>query len=397
MDKKWVAYVGPIKFPWGQAASKRVRGNAQAIVELGYDVIVASGEKTSPVRRLEEASSGATLSWCGLGELRESGRSLGKLLHQLFFCGRRTVKWLDRQEKKPDFVIVYGGLSTFAWHVRRWCRANNVPVIIDLVEWYDPSQMLGGRFGPFYLSSCVAMKWIYPRFDGAITISTFLDSHFKKNYPTVIAPPLLQVPPSSPRQSIPGQLSLIYAGTPGKKDLLKEIILGVEEAVSLGRNVKLTIVGPDCEQVKLLCGLDRLPSSVSVLGKVSQEEIEIYYQVADFSVILRESERFTNAGFPTKFVESLSFSTPVISNITSDLDMYLKDGVNGYVISSVGVADVSSVLCKAADLSGGEKSEMRKQALVTAIESFSPSSYSGKFGVFFDRVGCSRPGPGDLL
>ncbi|MFI8608340.1 glycosyltransferase family 4 protein [Pseudomonas sp. NPDC077649] len=397
MDKKWVAYVGPIKFPWGQAASKRVRGNAQAILELGYDVIVASGEKASPVQRLEETASGATLSWCGLGELRESGRSLGKLLHQLFFCGSRTAKWLDRQEKKPEFVIVYGGLSTFAWHVRRWCRANNVPVVIDLVEWYDPSQMLGGRFGPFYLSSCIAMNWVYPRFDGAITISTFLDSHFKKNYPTVIAPPLLQVPLSSIMQSMSGRLNLIYAGTPGKKDLLKDIILGVEEAVSLGRNVKLTILGPDCEEVKYLCGLDSLPSSVSVLGKVSQQEVEAYYRAADFSVILRESERFTNAGFPTKFVESLSFSTPVISNITSDLGMYLKDGVNGYVVSSVGVADISSVLCKAADLSGGEKSEMRKQALVTAIESFSPSSYSERFRSFFDRVGSSRSGRSDLL
>ncbi|MDT4876082.1 hypothetical protein FQZ97_1114980 [compost metagenome] len=127
-----------------------------------------------------------------------------------------------------------------------------------------------------------------------------------------------------------------------------------------------------------------------VLGKVAQEKIESHYQTADFSVILRESERFTNAGFPTKFVESLSFSTPVISNITSDLGLYLRDGVNGYVVDSVRVADVSSVICKAADLSGNEKSELRKQAFATAVESFSPSNYSGRFSDFFDRIRRSR-------
>lgn len=386
MGKKWVAYVGPIKFPWGQAASKRVRGNAQAIVRLGYDVVVASGEKVSPVQDLEKATSGATLSWCGVGELQKSGRSLRKLFHQLFFCGIKTAQWLDRQEHKPEFVIVYGGLSTFAWHVRRWCRINNVPVIIDVVEWYDPSQMLGGRFGPFYISSCIAMSWMYPRFDGAITISAFLDVRYKKNYPTVIVPPLLESPPFSGGQPKAEQLNLIYAGTPGRKDLLKEIILGVDEAVSLGRNIRLTIVGPDYKQVSFLSGLDRLPSSVTVLGNIPQEEVEVHYRAADFSVFLRQSARFTNAGFPTKFVESLSFATPVISNLTSDLGVYLKNGVNGFVIPSVGVSDVSNILCKAADLSESAKIEMRKQALKTAVESFSPSNYSGRFQKFFNQV-----------
>ena len=38
----------------------------------------------------------------------------------------------------------------------------------------------------------------------------------------------------------------------------------------------------------------------------------------------------TMAGFPTKFVESISCGTPVITNKTSDLDKYLVESKNGF-------------------------------------------------------------------
>ena len=51
-----------------------------------------------------------------------------------------------------------------------------------------------------------------------------------------------------------------------------------------------------------------------------------------FDVLLRYSDlRYTKAGFPTKVVESLASATPVITNITSDLEMYLKDGENSVI------------------------------------------------------------------
>ncbi len=41
------------------------------------------------------------------------------------------------------------------------------------------------------------------------------------------------------------------------------------------------------------------------------------------------------AGFPTKFVESLGAGCPVITNYTSDLDLYLKNGFNGFVVKDL--------------------------------------------------------------
>jgi glycosyltransferase involved in cell wall biosynthesis len=39
------------------------------------------------------------------------------------------------------------------------------------------------------------------------------------------------------------------------------------------------------------------------------------------------------AGFPTKFTESISCGTPVITNKTSDIEDYLIDGMNGFFLT----------------------------------------------------------------
>ena len=116
-NKDWVAYVGPFNFPWGQAGSRRVYGNAMSLVEAGYDVIVASGDAPSALKTFPSArNEGATLTYLGVGEIPLSGGYLGKLWQHLINCGVRTVNWLSEQPVKPKYVVIYGGLAAFSWH-----------------------------------------------------------------------------------------------------------------------------------------------------------------------------------------------------------------------------------------------------------------------------------------
>jgi glycosyltransferase involved in cell wall biosynthesis len=75
-----------------------------------------------------------------------------------------------------------------------------------------------------------------------------------------------------------------------------------------------------------------LGERVSFLGKMSHKDVLLYLKRADFSIFYRAKTRVTMAGFPTKFSESISCGTPVITNLTSDLSAYLKDGINGFII-----------------------------------------------------------------
>ena len=43
--RPWIAYVGPVAFPEGGAAARRILGNAKALVAAGYDVVIVSGQR----------------------------------------------------------------------------------------------------------------------------------------------------------------------------------------------------------------------------------------------------------------------------------------------------------------------------------------------------------------
>ena len=53
---------------------------------------------------------------------------------------------------------------------------------------------------------------------------------------------------------------------------------------------------------------------------------------ADFAMFLRDDNRVSRAGFPTKFVESISAGVPVITNKTSNIEDYLIPGKNGFFV-----------------------------------------------------------------
>lgn len=394
LDKKWIAYVGPFNFPWGQAGSRRVFGNAKSIVSAGYDVVVGSGDKFSSIKSLETCEySGSTLSYLGLNELPVSSGYLQRLWQHLFASGKNTSNWLSAQETKPEYVIIYGGLAAFGWHIYRWCKKNNVPVIADVVEWYDPSQMLGGRFGPFYLSANVAFHYLYPRFDGVIAISHYLADYFSRYTPVVIVPPTLTVDPiEETGTDISNCLKLVYAGTPGKKDLLDKVVEAVSRVELLGVEIQLTVIGPSERDVIKMCGLQCLPNSVVVAGRVPQDRVAQLLKASDFSILIRDSLRFTNAGFPTKFVESLAAGVPVIANITSDLGSYLRDGSNGLEVGAPDISAIMNALLRAASLSVSERDLMKRNAKNDAKVFFSSDAYVQSFKQFLFVVNQKHKG-----
>ena len=68
-------------------------------------------------------------------------------------------------------------------------------------------------------------------------------------------------------------------------------------------------------------------------GKVSNLEARNKISKADFSILFRNVNKMTSAGFPTKVSESISCGTPVITNSTSDLEHYIINGKNGFLVN----------------------------------------------------------------
>lgn len=387
----WVAYVGPFPFPWGQAASRRMYGLARSISASGYRVVVGSGEPEPGCEKRLSEDPACGIFRIGLSESPRADDSvLSKSFRAFYEWGKKTVDWLESRPSRPAFVIVYGGGAPYAARLLRWGRKRKVPIIFDVVEWYQSGHFTGGRLNPFSISSEISMRYLYPLGDGIIAISSYLASHYKEQGKKVVRiPPTLDVRAAASemrRSSDDLRLKLIYAGTPGKKDSLGVILSAVQKADPAGVALKLDVFGVNQSEALVFLGGRKAPANVQFHGTVSQRDVATYLMGADFSLLVREPLRFAQAGFPTKFVESLSAGTPVIANLTSDIGLYLADGVNGLVLGDCSVDCLADGLKRALSLSGDELSAMREKARASAMGSFDFSNYVSDIDDFLSSL-----------
>ena len=389
----WIAYVGQMRFPWGQAASRRVYGVARSLTHADYDVIVASGSvESEAIADLPCPGDPGRLYHVGLGILPNHAETqLEKARRMLFSSSLALINWLEAQPSKPSHLILYGGYAAYLLRLLPWCRRNNVALIADVVEWYKTSELPGGRFGLHSFNVGLGLRHLIPRCDGIIAISSYLSKYYTGRGCLVA-----QVPPTVDTEEIPARISpadskrpltLVYAGTAGSKDLLGNVIEGMTIADPSMSRIQLKIVGYSQEEVRSnWLGGRLIPRSILPMGKVDQRSVFAILRDADFAVLLRPQERFTQAGFPTKFVESIACGTPVIANLTSDLDRHLADGQEGIVCLDHSAAAFSEALGRALRLRQDEMARMRSAARKRAEASFDCRRYSSQLSSFLEAT-----------
>ena len=213
------------------------------------------------------------------------------------------------------------------------------------------------------VDSFIRMRIAQKKCDGIIAISSCLNNYYKKYSVCVTLPPIIDRNnpkwESRPRTDNRTDRRLCYIGSPGArmgKDRLNVII---EALFQCGcRNLSLEIAGitrenyekffpAHHEMLEKLIGEDRL----CFHGRLEHKAALELLKTADFSIFYREDNRMTRAGFPTKFVESISCGVPVITTETSDLKKYLRDGRNGLVIPApAGQSQIMATLKEASEM-----------------------------------------------
>ena len=91
--------------------------------------------------------------------------------------------------------------------------------------------------------------------------------------------------------------------------------------------------------------------------------------------MVRQGNQRNKAGGPTKCVESMSWCTPIIATLTSNIGDYLKDGVNGFVVSDDN--PLSSVFDLVASLPSEKVLEMKKECRM--FKGFDYRRYKNEF------------------
>jgi len=388
-----VAYVGPVDYASNSAESQRMTGVIRALRVAGDRVSIGSAGWPADAASTEPNDVRVS----ALGETPLPSWPRWRRVWRGLSWGAATRDWIAGLQPPPDVIVVYGTPAGYLLRLLPLARRLAVPLVLDVVEWYQPAHLPGGRLGPFALANTVSMRLLAPRANGVLAISSFLQDHFEgAGVPTLRVPPLFELAPPARPAGGRHPLRLCYVGSSGQKDRETVVhltqlpgLLGLDRA-----RLHIDIVGMDRAGARALLGteadahLDH--ECLHFHGRVPAIEARRIVAESDFSVLQRRPERFAQAGFPSKVVESLLLGTPVMANLTSDLHEVLVEGRNARVLGDDTLGSLARAVARVlAEASGGGAFD-RDLIAAEARSRFSPVDFATPVHEFLAALTTAR-------
>jgi glycosyltransferase involved in cell wall biosynthesis len=371
-------------FPEGIAYSTRMINLSRLFHECGYDVHIIS-DYTS--ERFISSDEIRCYENCTFQSVTGKPSSLKRITN-----AKNSLKIVNRylQANKVDVVLTNACSDRF-YRLKKICQKFKIPLILDIVEWYDISSFKFGSKDPFYHMYNRCMKSEFKKADKFITISTLLEKYFSATgkeairIPTILdTEQLLTV-----IETYNKKIKIMYAGNSyDGKESFSDILEALKMLGDKRTDFELVVFG--CSEEDFLKNLNeksyllyQLKDCVQVKGRIPQKQVHKEYMCADYSIFIRPERRSSHAGFPTKLAESFAAGTPVICNNTGDIGLYLKNKVNGFLLDDSSPETIKNTFEEIINSIQAEREQMRKQARWTAENSFDFRRYSGTIKVLF--------------
>lgn len=367
-----------LSFPSGSAMSSRINSFCKLFKEIGYDIHVIAGKTEDKSLKHDNIYKNDIYSY----EIVSSSRSSRV---QTFIGNENLVKRVDDylSDNKVDLVF-FNSLGALFNKVFKVCKKYNVKTLLEQCEWYDPSTFRFKSLDLRYIRFNNNIKNNYKKVDGVISISRLLDDYYKSiHVKSIRIPSIFDVENNEYNIDLNNSnLKLIYTGSSSKnKELLKPILEQIKEF----NNINLDIYGINKEEV--LENIDNqnelLTNNVIVHGKVSYEELKKAFLNSNYSIFIKPERKSSNAQFPTKLAESMSFATPVITNKTGDIDLYIKNGENGFIVD---INNISKTFNDILKLNDEEYNKIRVETRKTALNNFDYRLYKDKVLEFINTL-----------
>lgn len=375
-------------FPYGEAFSSRTRNLIKLFCKCGYHVHVialkSKGQDESPellgydysVTYVNDPKNILTLS--GIGTANPYLTAVNDYL----------------RSNKVD-LIVSDSMVFVADQLKKVANRIKIPYIIEQCEWYDSSTFKFGKMNPYYREHIRTIERKNKNIDGIIAISRLFEQHYSfMGVPVLRIPTILDVQNlefrSEPNNKI--EYHVVFAGSLGKgKEKMEPIFRALPKVNKHEKKIIFDIYGTDTRG--LLANIDGnndlwedVQPFVNIHGYIPQNEVENVVREADFTIFIRPVRRSSNAGFPTKFAESMAVGTPVITNNTGDIGLYLEDGKNGFLLGNGSESEIVQVFESITSCNPSEYSEMRKNARATAEKYFDFSGYVESMKSFLSKI-----------
>lgn len=376
-----IVYIGadiPDKAP----AAVRVFSNAMALKAYGYEVVIISVDTEKDIEH--NVINGIEI-WHLARPISTRGW-ISKLVD-----ASRFTDIIDKIDNVKA-VIAYEQPSIPYLRLRRYCHRMGIKILLETAEW-QKWENLGNLSGIARLVRVIditaSMRYAYKKSDGIIVTSSFFKKHFNNCAPILVVP-TLQYQKVDVLKEDKGHCvrRFVYAGQLGyRKDLLSDIIKAFYKLRD--REFVFNILGLSYdeyverfpEEEQYLKEINKDKEKIKFHGKVPHKEVLNMVSNSDFALIIRESIRRNNVGFPTKFGESINCGTPVIVSDFSDVVYYTKKYDIGIVTK---INAIEQGIREALEMDSEELFAMRKRC--KECEAFCYTGYIQEFGNFVNNI-----------
>ncbi len=387
-----VVYVGGFRLPDGSASALRALGNAAVLRLAGYSVVIAGKFEEIP------AQQPTLVNGFVCHDIRQPWADAPRIDYTLSATNIEGLMGRIGPERiAAVFAYNYPGFG-----LRRLlatCRRMCVPLVNESTEWYgweglrpltNLRRILESRWRNNSLVKATgnficATNWSRSRHPGVncLVLPFAMDPAWA----------CWQVPSNHTWcRTTDDTVKLVYSGSPGlgmHKDRLPLLVEALHRVDPAGKRVQLAVVG--LTQDNYLAQVSRHAdvlvqqcAGIRFLGRMPHHDAVGVLKSADFSVFVREINRVSEVGFPTKYAEAATCGIPVLTNRSSDIDQYLVDGDNGILLPDCSLTSIERGLRRAMTMPRDELERMKAQ--VSAKNPFDIHAWAPRMRVFMDNL-----------
>ncbi len=400
-EKKTIVYIGSFDFPMGDAVAKRALGIGMALSKAGYSVAFIGESKNVARGKISEEKVYGQFKYCSIHKA-QSAKEHYQYRNDLKIVRNKLEEW---NSKNQIAAVVFCGTkcALFAGGLVRICKKMHISTIADSMDWlkthtgniiFDAIKQADITY-----ELCVVNR----KANGVIAISEFLSDYYKKKgMKTLIVPPISPYSKSEDVVECNGKLTLVYAGIPCRLGKPLRNVEDAKDRLDLAIQLLYGAYQKECQFQFFIYGLTKeeycvifpeqnsmveellLAGRIRFMGYAQESIVRQAVERADYTVLLRNKNRTSMAGFPTKIAESITLGTPVITTDTSDIGRYVKEGDDGYFLDILDIKNAERKIIQIFEQ--GKKQSLKMKEMAVQNSSFVAKTYAAKLGSFIDSL-----------
>lgn len=386
-----VLYVGGFGLPGRTASSLRALGNAAALRAAGYGVVIAGKFDAIP------DTQPLLVRGVACHDIRRPLQTLARVDYTISPANIRALAMQIGCDRIAA-IMAYNYPGYGLHRILGMGRELGIPVINESTEWYgwegfrpltNARRVLESRWRNNALAEragnfVCATHWSCKRHPdvNALVLPFALDPDWD----------CWQADVNDAWCRDADAVRLVYSGSPGlgmHKDRLPLIVQALDDIDRQGQGFRFAVVGMTAQDyVRSMPRhaelVGRHAHSIRFMGRMPHPEAVGVLKAADFSIFVRERNRVSEVGFPTKYAEAATCGIPVFTNRSSDIADYLVDGHNGILLPDCNTGTIALGLQRALALSRDALNRMRASA--AEERAFTPQAWVPKLQAFMRNL-----------